>query len=443
MTHSIATDFLEDLRWRGMLHQTTGEAEIVQHLTQQSRVGYCGFDPTADSLTIGNLLQVILLARFQRAGHKPIALMGGGTGLIGDPSGKSAERPLLSPEQVQHNIDGFAREFKHVLDFSPSISNPAVMVNNLDWLSELGYIELLRDVGKHFSVNVMISKDSVSARLNEREQGISYTEFSYQVLQAYDFLHLHRTHGCTLQIGGSDQYGNIVAGIDLIRRLERVDDGDGGTLGAETYGVTTPLVTKSDGSKIGKSEKGAIFLNAERTSPYQFHQFWLNVADSDVINFLKWYTFLPREQVQNLEVATTERPQDREAQRVLADDMTRLIHGESAVLAATDAAKALFSGEVRSLDEATLSAVIEDIEATEVPRSRLESEPLELGEALILTGLAQSNREVREFISSGAVRINGVQVQENRALGSEDLLHNRYTLLKRGKKLWRAIRWQS
>ena len=441
MSDTIATDFLEDLRWRGMLHQTTGDEEIARHLGEQSRVGYCGFDPTADSLTIGNLLQLILLARFQRAGHQPIALMGGGTGLIGDPSGKSAERPLLGPDQVRHNIERITLEFERVLDFSPSRANAAVMVNNLDWIGELRYIELLRDIGKHFSVNVMIAKDSVSARLNEREQGISYTEFSYQVLQAYDFLHLHRAHGCTVQIGGSDQYGNIVAGIDLIRRLERVDDGDGGTVGADTYGVTTPLVTKSDGSKIGKSEKGAIYLNADRTSPYQFHQFWLNVADNDVVNFLKWYTFLPREQVDALEIATTERPQEREAHRVLADDMTRLVHGESAVLSATEAAKALFSGEVRSLDEATLSAVVSDIESTDVPRSRLQSEPLELSEALVMTGLAGSNREVREFISSGAVRINGEQVRENRPLCGEDLLHGRYTLLKRGKKLWRALHW--
>lgn len=437
MANSIATDFLEELRWRGMLHQTTGDAEVAQHLGEQSRVGYCGFDPTADSLTIGNLLQVILLARFQRAGHQPIALMGGGTGMIGDPSGKSAERKLLSLEQVQHNIECFTLEFERLLDFSPSATNAAVMVNNLDWLNELGYIELLRDIGKHFSVNVMIAKDSVSARLNEREQGISYTEFSYQVLQAYDFLHLHRTRGCTIQIGGSDQFGNIVAGIDLIRRLERVNDGEGGTVGAETYGVTTPLVTKSDGSKIGKSEKGAIFLNPKRTSPYQFHQFWLNVADADVANFLKWYTFLPREQVEALETAVAQRPQEREAQHVLADDMTRMIHGGDAVKSANEAAQALFSGQVADLDESTLAAVISDLESIEVSR---ESSP-ELGKLLIESGLAQSNREVREFISSGAVRVNGEQVQENRALGSDDLLHGRYTLLKRGKKLWRVILW--
>ena len=270
------TDFLNELRWRGMLHQTTGDDDVAGHLAGGPRVGYCGFDPTADSLTIGNLLQIISLARWQRAGHHPVAVMGGGTGMIGDPSGKSAERPLLTTEQIRSNINRIKLEFQRVLDFSPECSNRAEIVDNLEWLNSIGYIELLRDIGKHFSVNVMIAKDSVSARLNEREQGISYTEFSYQVLQAYDFLHLYRTRGCTLQIGGSDQYGNIVAGIDLIRRLERNDDGEGGTVGAETFGITTPLVTKADGGKFGKSEAGAIWLTAERTSPYRFHQFWLN-----------------------------------------------------------------------------------------------------------------------------------------------------------------------
>jgi tyrosyl-tRNA synthetase len=434
-------DFLEDLRWRGMLHQTTGDAEVSAHLASASRVGYCGFDPTASSLTIGNLLQLILLARFQRAGHHPIAVMGGGTGLIGDPSGKSAERPLLTAEQVEANIAGFTGEFERILDFSPALSNAAVIENNLDWLGGLGYIELLRDTGKHFSVNVMIAKDSVSARLNEREQGISYTEFSYQVLQAYDFLHLNRTRNCTLQIGGSDQYGNIVAGIDLIRRVERVDDGEGGTRGAEAFGVTTPLVTKADGTKIGKSEKGAIFLSALKTSSYQFHQFWLNVADSDAINFLKWYTFLPRDVVDGLEEALSDRPQDREAQGVLADDMTKTIHGEAAVQSAKDAAQALFKGTVQELDQATLEAVVADIESIDIPKRALAEAPPELGAILVETGLAKSNREVREFLAAGAVRVNGEQVMENRPFAASDVLHDSVTLLKRGKKLWRAIRW--
>ena len=441
MTDTAATDFLAELRWRGMLHQTTGDAEVLAHLGEKPRVGYCGFDPTADSLTIGNLLQIILLGRFQRAGHHPIAVMGGGTGLIGDPSGKSAERPLLDAEQISHNIARIKLEFERVLDFSPGLSNRAVIIDNLDWLGGIHYIEMLRDIGKHFSVNVMMSKDSVSSRLNEREQGISYTEFSYQVLQAYDFLHLYREHGCTVEIGGSDQYGNIVAGIDLIRRLERIDDGEGGTVGAETYGITTPLVTRADGGKIGKSERGAIWLNADRTSPYQFHQFWLNVSDADVANFLKWYTFLGRDEITDLEKAATDRPQEREAQRVLADVMTSMIHGESALASAKAAGQALFSGEVKDLDEDGLSAVAADLESIEVPKARLDSDPILLGELLVESGLAKSNREVREFIGGGAVRVNGEQVKENRAMEASDLLHGRMTLLKRGKKLWRAVNW--
>ena len=441
MAETTATDFLDELRWRGMLHQTTGDAEVAAHLAEKPQVGYCGFDPTADSLTIGNLLQIILLGRFQRAGHHPIAVMGGGTGLIGDPSGKSAERPLLDAEQIHYNISRIKQEFQRVLDFSPQRENRATIVDNLDWLGKISYIEMLRDFGKHFSVNVMIAKDSVSARLNEREQGISYTEFSYQVLQAYDFLHLYRTMGCTLQIGGSDQYGNIVAGIDLIRRLERIDDGEGGTVGAESYGITTPLVTRADGGKIGKSERGAIWLNADRTSPYQFHQFWLNVSDADVVNFLKWYTFLDRDAITALEQSVTDRPQEREAQHVLGEEMTRMIHGDAALASAKAAGQALFSGEVRSLDADALAAVAGDLESIEVSRERLGGEAITLGEVLVSSGLAQSNREVREFISGGAVRVNGEQVKENRPLAAGDLLHDRYTLLKRGKKLWRAINW--
>ncbi|MCH2161817.1 MAG: tyrosine--tRNA ligase [Phycisphaerales bacterium] len=441
MAETIATDFLEELRWRGMLHQTTGDAEVEAHLVEKPQVGYCGFDPTADSLTIGNLLQIILLGRFQRAGHHPIAVMGGGTGLIGDPSGKSAERPLLDAEQIRHNISRIRQEFERVLDFSPQRENRATIVDNLDWLGKIPYIEMLRDYGKHFSVNVMIAKDSVSARLNEREQGISYTEFSYQVLQAYDFLHLYRTAGCTIQIGGSDQYGNIVAGIDLIRRLERHDDGEGGTVGADSYGITTPLVTRADGGKIGKSERGAIWLNADRTSPYQFHQFWLNVSDADVVNFLKWYTFLDREAITALEQSATDRPQEREAQHVLAEEMTRMIHGDSALDSAKAAGQALFSGEVRSLDPDALAAVAGDLETIEISRERLGGEAIMLGEILVSSGLAQSNREVREFLSGGAVRVNGEQVRDNRPMDANDLMHDRFTLLKRGKKLWRAIHW--
>ena len=432
--------FLHDLEWRGLLHQSTSEL-LGAHLDGGVRSAYVGYDPTADSLTIGNLVSIIMLARWQRAGHRPVALMGGGTGLIGDPSGKSAERPLLTAEQVAANVDSIRPIFERILDFSGSASNAAEMVDNIDWLGRIGYIELLRDIGKHFSVNVMMQKESVSARLNEREQGISYTEFSYQVLQAYDFLHLYRTRGVTVQMGGSDQYGNIVAGIDLVRRLERLEDGDG-TVGAETFGLTTPLVTKSDGGKFGKSESGAIWLTPARTSPYRFHQFWLNAADADVANYLRWFTFLEREEIEALDEATRERPQERAAQKRLADEVTTLVHGSGEADAAVKAAAALFSGEVRGLEPGTLGAIAEDLGAVEFSRARLAGEDAAtVGGILLELKLASSRREVREFIGNGAVRLNGDPVSDDRPLGPNDVLEGGFTLLRRGRKNWAAIRW--
>ena len=433
--------FLEDLRWRGLLHQSTSE-DLAAHLDGGCRSAYVGYDPTADSLTIGNLVSIVLLGRFQRAGHRPIALMGGGTGMIGDPSGKSAERPLLTPDQVDANVQSIRPIFERILDFSSGGSNPAELVDNIDWLGRIGYIELLRDIGKHFSVNVMMQKESVSARLHEREQGISYTEFSYQVLQAYDFLHLYRTRGVSLQMGGSDQYGNIVAGIDLVRRLERVGDGGDGTVGAETFGLTTPLVTKADGGKFGKSEAGAIWLTPERTSPYRFHQFWLNSSDADVVNYLRWFTFLEREEIEALAVETEQRPQERAAQKRLADEVTAMLHGPGEVEAARKAAAALFSGEVRGLDAGTLTAIADDIGVTERAREELAgAESPMIGGLLKDLGLASSNREVREFIGGGAVRLNGEQVTEDRSLVAEDVLDGGVTLIRRGRKNWAAIRW--
>ena len=433
--------FLEDLRWRGLLHQSTSE-ELAAHLDGGSRSAYVGYDPTADSLTIGNLVSIVLLGRFQRAGHRPVALMGGGTGMIGDPSGKSAERPLLTPDQVDANVQSIRPIFERILDFSSDGSNPAELVDNIDWLGRIGYIELLRDIGKYFSVNVMMQKESVSARLNEREQGISYTEFNYQLLQAYDFLHLYRTRGVTIQMGGSDQYGNIVAGIDLVRRLERVDDGADGTVGAETFGLTTPLVTKADGGKFGKSETGAIWLTAERTSPYRFHQFWLNSSDADVVNYLRWFTFVEREEIEALAIETEQRPQERAAQNRLADEVTAMLHGKGEVESARKAAAALFSGEVRGLDAASLSAIADDIGVVERGRTEIAgSESPTVGGLLKDLGLASSNREVREFIGGGAVRLNGEQVTEDRPLVAEDVLDGGITLLRRGRKNWAAIRW--
>jgi tyrosyl-tRNA synthetase len=434
--------FLDELAWRGLLHQMTSDA-IAAHLAAERRVGYAGFDPTADSLTIGNLIPMMMLAHFQRAGHRPIVLMGGGTGLIGDPSGKSAERSLQTREEVERHIELQRPTFERVLDFSPGTSQ-AEIVNNADWLTKLSFLDALRDIGKHFSVNMMIRKESVAARLNDREQGISYTEFSYMILQAYDFLHLRGSHGCTIQMGGSDQFGNIVAGIDLIRRKTRgdADDPDRGEVREiDAFGVTAPLVTKADGSKIGKSERGAIYLGAHRTSPYAFYQFWLNAGDADVCNYLRWYTFLPKARIDELAEATRVEPHARAAQRALAREVTRMIHGEGELARAEAAAKALFSGDVRALDERTLAEVF-----AEVPRSTHDRAALGAGVPLVdlltQTTLAASKREAREFLAAGAVAINGEKGGPERMLTSQDLLPGALILLRRGRKLWHATEWR-
>lgn len=427
--------YLEELSWRGLLHQMTGEKELRDHLGTPGRIGYCGFDPTADSLTIGNLIPIKMLMHFQQTGHKPIVLMGSGTGLIGDPSGKDDERQLLTEEQVEHNIACQKKIFEPLLDFDPANPNAAVMVNNYDWLGKLGYIDVLRDVGKHFSVNVMIQKDSVRERLHGREQGISYTEFSYMVLQAYDFLHLRREMNCTLQVAGSDQYGNIVAGIDLIRREFGHEEG-------KAYGVTAPMVTKADGKKIGKTETGAVWLTADRTSPYAFYQFWINASDQDVIPFLKWYTLFGEEEIADLESQHQAQPHLRVAHHTLASYMTKMLHGEKALADVEAATKALFSGDVRGLDQSMLEEILADVPNTTHDKTLLEAEGVSLVELLPLTSLAQSKREAREFLGNGAVMVNGERIEADRRLTGRDLLHGMTILLRRGKKSWHATRWQ-
>ena len=419
--------FLEELAWRGLLHQTTSES-LPAYLSQPGRVAYAGFDPTSDSLTIGNYVPMKILAHWQRAGHRPIVLMGGGTGLIGDPSGKSAERKLLTEEQVRHNVERQRRMFDRVLEMSGP--RGAVMLDNADWLGKLGYLEVLRGIGKHFSVNQMVARDSVATRLHGRDQGISYTEFSYMVLQAMDFVHLWRHHGCTVQLGGSDQFGNIVSGIDLIRRLE----------GGEAYGITNHLVTRSDGTKIGKTEQGAIWLSADRTSPYRFHQYWLNTPDQDAGRFLRWFTFLPRERIEELERSLASAPEKREAQRALADHVTELFHGPTERARAEAAAAALFSGDVRSLDAGMAQEVAEDLPGSDLPEAALAGDGAPLLDLLPGTSLAASKREAREFLGAGAVSVNGVKAAADARVGSRDLLHGRWIFLRRGKKQWHVLR---
>ncbi|HEY6878313.1 MAG TPA: tyrosine--tRNA ligase [Polyangiales bacterium] len=423
---------LEDLRYRGLFHQVSGDpdgTELGRHLATPGRSVYAGFDPTRDSLTIGNLLPIILLRRFQRAGHRPVVVMGGGTGLIGDPSGKESERPVLSREQIAHNVEGQRRVMERLLDFGGA--QPTLLLDNASWLAPVSYLEMLRDVGKHFSVNMMIQKDSVRERLNSREQGISYTEFSYMLLQAYDFLHLFDSHGVTVQVGGSDQWGNIVAGVELIRKKRQAD----------AFAWTIPLLTKSDGGKFGKTESGAIWLTAERTSPYAFYQFWLNTGDADVVAWLKSFTFLEREQIEALAAEHAAAPERRVAQRALAEQVTLLVHGQSALEQAKRASAALFSGDVSGLDAATLAQVFEDAPASQHQRSLLAGEGVELLELLVTTKLVSSKREARQMLESGAISLNGSRVGLEHRLTERDLLHGSMSLLRRGKKNWHVARW--
>jgi tyrosyl-tRNA synthetase len=421
--------FLDELAWRGLLHQTTAET-LPAYLATPGRIAYAGFDPTADSLTVGNYVPMKLLAHWQRAGHRPVVLMGGGTGLIGDPSGKSAERQLMTPELVAHNVSRQRTIFERVIDFSQQSTCAATVVDNGEWLRTLGYLDVLRDVGKHFSVNQMIMRDSVKSRLEEREQGISYTEFSYMILQAYDFVHLFRTMGCTVQLGGADQWGNIVSGIDLIRRMEQ----------GEAYGITNPLVTKADGGKFGKSEKGSVWLTADRTSPFRFHQYWLNTADADVVRFLKWFTFLSQDRIAELERSAAERPQEREAQRALANEMTEIFHGTTERGNAEAAGRALFAGELAELDARTIEEIAEDLPCTVLEPGELGGEGVLLADVLVRTTLAASKREARDFLQAGAVLVNGTKAATDARLTPRDLLHGSVALLRRGKKNWHAIR---
>lgn len=434
MSHEFqqpGNDFLAELRWRNLIHQATDEAGLASHLAGGRRKAYIGFDPTADSLTVGNLVPIMLLARFQRCGHVPVVLMGGGTGLIGDPSGKSAERRLMTKDLVAANVDAQRKIFSRVIDFSPG---RAELVNNLHWLGGLSFLDALRDIGKHFSVNAMIQRDSVRDRLHNRDQGISYTEFSYMILQAYDFLHLFEAEGVTLQMGASDQWGNIVAGLDLISRRNPAAS-------ASAFGLTTPLITKADGGKFGKSESGAVWLSPERTSPYAFYQFWLNAADADIPKFILTYTLWSREETEAVIAAHNANPAAREAHKRLARHMTELLHGPTEADAAEAAAKALFSGDIAALPPALLDEALASAPSSTHDKSMLGA-GVPLVELLVTVHLAQSKREAKEFLASGSVTVNGRKVGAEDRVGTSDLLHGRVIALRRGKKHWHVTRWE-
>ncbi|MCL6478724.1 MAG: tyrosine--tRNA ligase [Peptococcaceae bacterium] len=418
---------LEDLQYRGLINDMSDPGELKELLSRESVVLYCGFDPTADSLHIGNLLPLLGLQRFQRAGHRPIALAGGGTGLIGDPSGKSVERTLNPKEVVYSWLENIKRQLSRFLDFD-SKTNPALLLNNYDWISQLNVIEYLRDVGKHFSVNAMLAKDSVKSRIENRDVGISYTEFSYMILQSYDYYHLARHYNCKLQIGGSDQWGNITAGIDFIRR----------TLQRSAYALTFPLITTSEGKKFGKTETGTVWLDAKKTSSYQFYQFWINVSDQDVIRFIKYFTYLDRDTVAGLEQAVEKNPERREAQQRLAYEVTALVHGESEAAMARKIAEALFKGELASLNESQLKDALSG-----VPTTFLEGEKkdgMTLLDLVVETGLSPSRSRGRNDIESGAIYVNDArETDPARRVSAINRLFDRYIVLRKGKKNYHLV----
>jgi tyrosyl-tRNA synthetase len=417
--------FLEDLRWRGLVYDQT--PDLADHLAEAPRTGYIGFDPTADSLHVGSLLQILGLRRFQQHGHTPIALVGGGTGLIGDPSGKKAERQLLTREMVEANTAGIRRQLERFLDFDGP--RAARMADNADWLTQISLTDFLRDVGKHFTVQQMTAKESVKRRL-ESEVGLSFTEFSYQLLQAYDFLVLHEREGCTVQVGGSDQWGNITAGTDLVRRE-----------GGKAHGLVQPLVTNSSGSKFGKTEAGTVWLDAERTSPYRFYQFWLNADDRDVVNYLKWFTDFEQEQVEALAQSHEERPGAREAQRELARHVTTLVHGAEATEAAERAGRALFGGDLSELSSKELDEVFEEAPSIDVAASEFEGEGARVIDLLVEAGLASSRGEAKRAIQGGGVRVGDARVEDlGQQVTREDAVDGSVVVLRKGKKSVALVR---
>lgn len=406
----------EDLKWRGLVYQVTDD-EIKEKLDNDRLVFYLGADPTADSLHIGHLLAYLVAKRLENYGHKPILVIGGGTGLIGDPSFKSQERKLLTIEDSLKNAEGISRQARHILPNS-------VIVNNYDWLSSLNAIEFLRDIGKHFNVSYMMSKDSVKSRI---DNGISFTEFSYQIIQAWDFEYLFSKHNCTLQIGGQDQWGNITAGLELIRKIHTIE--------AKAYGFTFPLVTKADGTKFGKTESGSVWLDKTKTSVYEFYQYWINTADQDVIERLKQFTFLDEATIESLSLSVVNEPEKRLAQKTLAEEVTKLVHGDSELLKAQKVTEVLFSGEVSKLELDEIEMGFSNLESIEI------NEEKPLVDCLLDLGLASSKRQARELITSNAIVVNEIKVNDVDAIiKKEDALFNKFTIIRKGKKKYSVIK---
>ncbi len=420
-------NFFQELQWRGFIHSSTQGVE--EHLAKNSVQGYIGFDPTASSLHVGSLLPIMGLVHLQRGGHVPIAIAGGGTGMIGDPSGKTQERKLLTLEEIEANLEGIKKQLAQFLDFNTK-TNPAKLVNNADWLTKLSMMEFLRDVGKHFSVNEMLARDSVKNRI-EQEQGMSFTEFSYALLQAYDFLELYDRHKCTLQMGGSDQWGNIVAGVDLIRRLR----------GAEAHGIVFHLITTSTGVKFGKTESGTIWLDPKRTSPYRFYQFWFNTDDRDVSKYLRFFTLLPKGRIEELEESMKSSPEIREAQKVLAQEVTRTVHGESAIEQVIKASQIFFGGEIADVGDDVLLDIFADVPSTEIGKDLLSGDGMPLVDLLVQAGVAKSKGEARRAIEGGGIYVNNIRCEDvARKVMMNDSIHGKFIVLRKGGRNYFLVR---
>jgi len=423
----MSKDFIEELRWRGMIHDVMPGAE--EHLLESMRSAYIGFDPTSDSLHIGNLVPIMLLAHFQRCGHKPVALIGGATGMIGDPSGKSNERNLLDETTLRHNQNAIKKQLAHFLEFESSADNAAILVNNYDWMKDISFLDFIRDVGKHITVNYMMSKDSVKNRISsESTEGMSFTEFTYQLVQGYDFLHLFKEYNCSIQMGGSDQWGNITTGTELIRRIEK----------GKGYAITCPLITKSDGTKFGKSEGGNVWLDAKRTSPYKFYQYWLNSSDEDAEKYIKIFTFLTSEEIIDLIKEHKNTAHLRFLQKRLASEITTMVHSQDIFENAEKASNILFSktfkNDIKTLDEATFLDVFEGVPQSEISKTDFENGLDMIAALAAKTNFLASNGEARRALKENSVSVNKEKINENYIISTEDLINDKYIILNKGKR---------
>ena len=422
----MKNELIQDLEWRGLLYQQTDAEGMAKLLNEQKVSLYVGVDPTADSMHIGHIVPLLTLRRFQKAGHKPILLVGGATGTVGDPSGRSEERQLQTMEQVEKNVKGLKKQMERLFDFSSDAENGAHLVNNNDWVGPMTLIDFLRDYGKLINVNYILNKDTVASRL---DSGISFTEFAYTLIQGIDFNYLYDHHNVRIQVGGSDQWGNITTGLEMIRKTHDEN--------AKAYGITIPLVTKADGTKFGKTAGGAVWLDAEKTSPYEFYQFWINTADADVVKYLKIFTFLTREEIEALEVSVQQEPHLRKAQKALAEEMTRLIHGQEALDAAIRITAALFSGNLKELSATEMKDAFKDVPTAELPK-----EDKNIVDVLIEAGISPSKRQAREDVTNGAISINGEKVQDVAyTVDAKDRLEDAFTIIRRGKKKYHMVKF--